>query len=309
LGFILRNEAYIGKLYQFKRIHIEPKKRLKPLSRNKKTSSIMRPKEEWIQMNTPALVAPELFEAVQRKITQNAAFPKRNTKRKYLLSGLLYCSICGGRMNGHAMHGVLYYRCYHKGDPDRFLKENDNVRRPCVCPEIKTELLEIKVWNTVCQLIKDPKLLIHKLHQSNNDSSAMKEILERELQICRKRLEAIPKERKRLIEGYRKGMYSDSLMREEMDVIDNEQSDLETRITDISKQLSRRKITKKQEADIRKMIKKINTGLNNLDFNGKQKLLRLLIEKINYDGGHLEIQTILHMDEELCTINRGGLRG
>jgi len=32
---ILRNEVYIGKMYQFRKYHIEPKFRLKPLAKNK----------------------------------------------------------------------------------------------------------------------------------------------------------------------------------------------------------------------------------------------------------------------------------
>ena len=46
LGLILRNEAYIGVVYQFKKYRIEPKNRRKPLSKNKKTSTATRPQEE-----------------------------------------------------------------------------------------------------------------------------------------------------------------------------------------------------------------------------------------------------------------------
>jgi hypothetical protein len=35
------------------------------------------------------------------------------------------------------------------------------------------------------------------------------EILERELELCKTRRKAIPGEMKRLVEGYRKGMYAD----------------------------------------------------------------------------------------------------
>ncbi len=41
------------------------------------------------------------------------------------------------------------------------------------------------------------------------------------------------------------------------------------------------------------MMKKVNAGLDNLDFKGRQRLLRLLIEKVTYDGQQLEIQTII----------------
>ena len=58
-----------------------------------------------------------------------------------------------------------------------------------------------------------------------------------------------------------------------------------------------------------KQAEKIGIGINNLDFNGRQELLRLLIEKIFYNGQSIEIQTIIPLGEQLRPIHRGGLRG
>jgi len=309
LSNMLRNEAYIGKMYQFKWYHVEPKRRLKALTKRKKSSIAMRPKEEWIPMDVPALVPLEMFEAVQRKLDRNAALASRNTKREYLLSGLLFCSQCGGRMGGHAIHGITYYRCYHKGDPDKYLLGPDNKPQPCSCPEIKTEIIEAEVWDTICQLIKDPDLLIRELHRLSAGYSQTKEILEQELQICRARLKTIPQEIKRLVEGYRKGLYADFMMREDMELIEKEQGELETRKVELERQLSRRLLTKKHEATIRKMMEKLNTGLSNLDFDGRQQLLRLLTEKVVYDGHNIKIQTIIPSSEQLHPVCRGGHRG
>lgn len=107
LGSMLRNEVYIGRMHQFKQYRVEPKLRRQPSTRNKKTSQVIRPREEWITVKVSSLVPNELFEAVQKKLEKNAELSKRNTKREYLLSGLLYCSQCGGRMGGHTIHGSL----------------------------------------------------------------------------------------------------------------------------------------------------------------------------------------------------------
>jgi len=48
------------------------------------------------------------------------------------------------------------------------------------------------------------------------------------------------------------------------------------------------------------------TGLDNLDFAGKQELLRLLVEKVLYGGQGVEIQTIIPLGEQLHPIHRGG---
>ncbi len=209
-------------------------------------------------------------------------------------------------MGGHAIHDVPYYRCYRKDNPDKVPFNTDGKPQPCSCPEVKAEAIEPVVWDTICQLIKDPDFLIQELQKHNTDNSQTKEILERELQLCRTRLEAIPDEQRRLVEGYRKGLYADFMMRDDMELIQKEQGELEKRKAELERQLAQRQLTQSQEARIRSLTEKIGAGLDNLDFASKQELLRLLIEKVLYDGQGVEIQTIIPLDEQLHPIHRGG---
>jgi len=309
LGIMLRNEVYIGRMHQFRQYRVEPRLRRQPSSRIKKTSHVLRPREEWITVEVTSLVPNELFEDVQRKLKTNAQLSKRNTKREYLLSGLLYCSRCGGRMGGHAIHCVPYYRCYRKDNPDRVPFNIDGSPQPCSCPEVKAETIEPTVWDTLCQLIRDPDFLIEELNKRNVDNSRTKEILERELLLCRTRLKAIPDEKRRLVEGYRKGLYADFMMREDMELIQKEQGELEKRRAELERQLAQRQLTESQEKRIRSFAEKICTGLDTLDFAGRQELTRLLVEKVLFDGQGIEIQTIIPLGEQLHPIHRGGPRG
>lgn len=306
LGIMLRNEVYIGKLHQFKKHHVEPKSRRQPVTRNRKTSLTLRPVEEWITVEVPALVPAELFESVQRKLTKNSDLAKRNTKREYLLSGILYCPQCGGRMGGCGIHGVTYYHCYRKGNPDRVPLGPDGKPQPCLCSHIKADVIESVVWDTISELIKEPDILVQELHRRNTEKSETKQILERELQLCQTRLKAMPEEQKRLVEGYRKGLYSDFMMREDMEAIQKEQAELEKRKMELDRQLTQRNLTENQEAQIRSLLEKISTGLDCLDFTGKQDLLRLLVEKVLYNGQEVQIQTIIPSQDQLHPIHRRG---
>ena len=60
---------------------------------------------------------------------------------------------------------------------------------------------------------------------------------------------------------------------------------------------------------IRGFSEQVKSGLDNLDFKGKQDLLRLLVERVNYDGQKIEIQTVLTINDKLNTIHRRGPRG
>jgi hypothetical protein len=66
-----------------------------------------------------------------------------------------------------------------------------------------------------------------------------------------------------------------------------------------------RQLMQTQEERIRSLTEKIGKGLDNLDFRGKQKLLRLLVEKVGYDGQTVEVQTIIPVGEQLLPLHRG----
>jgi len=96
------------------------------------------------------------------------------------------------------------------------------------------------------------------------------------------------------------------MMREDMELIQKEQGELEKRKAELEGQLAQRFLTKNQEAHIRSLTEKISIGLDNLDFTGKQELLRLLVEKVFYNGQSIEILTIIPLGEQLHPIHRGG---
>ena len=119
----------------------------------------------------------------------------------------------------------------------------------------------------------------------------------------------IPEEQRRLVEGYRKGLYADFMIREDMEAIQGEQADIEKRKEELEGQLAQRSITEHHETQLKSFISKIETGLDKLDFKGKQEFLRTLIEKALFDGRNIEIQTIILPRGQLQPVHRGGLRG
>ena len=209
-------------------------------------------------------------------------------------------------MGGHTIHGVPYYRCYRKGNPERIPIDVDGRLQPCSCPEVKTEAVEPVVWDTISQLIKEPDLLARELNNRIEDKSKTKQFLEKELQLCLARLKAIPEEQMRLVEGYRKGLYTDFVMREDMEAIQKEQTELEKRKDELERQLAQRNMTEHQEAQLKSFVSKIGAGLDHLDFKGKQELIRSLINKVLYNGQNIEIQTIIPPRGQLQPIHRRG---
>jgi len=96
------------------------------------------------------------------------------------------------------------------------------------------------------------------------------------------------------------------MMRDDMELIQKERGELERRKAELERQLAQRFLTQNQEAHIKILAKKISIGLHDLDFTGKQELLRLLVEKVFYNGQSVEILTIIPLGEQLHPIRRGG---
>lgn len=135
---ILTKDLYTGTAYAFK---IATKK-----VGQYKIERTHVPKDNWIHIPIPAIETSERWHQVQQIIEQNKKLSKRNSKRDYLLRGILKCGICGmgmvasrlkSNINGH----TCYYRCVTKSSPHYRLDA-------AKCPNryIPVDPLEESVW-------------------------------------------------------------------------------------------------------------------------------------------------------------------
>ena len=121
-----------------------------------------------------------------------------------------------------------------------------------------------------------------------------------------------PGEQHRLVEDYRKNLYPDFMVREEMARMQQEQAGLDKRKVELEKRLSLLTKGQNQEEQVRAMVSRIGKGLDAMGFAQQQDLLRLLVEKVYYRGTELEISTIIPLEGEkyqLYPAPREGARG
>ena len=106
-----------------------------------------------IEDGIPAIIDRELFFAVQEVLAMNTTRPK--TKSKYLLTGKLFCGICGEPMSGATGTSKTgakyrYYRCRHNNDINPIEKDElerivvDETRKLFMAPE-KLDMLAEKL--------------------------------------------------------------------------------------------------------------------------------------------------------------------
>ncbi|MFA4836150.1 MAG: recombinase zinc beta ribbon domain-containing protein [Dehalococcoidia bacterium] len=290
---MLSNEAYAGTLWQnrWKSQEVPGKPGQKP-----KVKATIRPKSEQIPVVVPSIISRELFEKTQKRLEENQRLAKRNTKREYLLSGLLKHS-CGSAMGGKTYYGDdPYYICYKTLKFKAPINEQGEPQT-CSCKAVHTKQLEEVVWKTVTDLLNQPELMVKELERLTQPNSVTRETLEEELAQVRKRLEDIPKEERRLVEGYRRGMYADFMMREEMERIKGERAAAEERQHELERQIGHLVKAISYRGQVEEVAKRLTSGLDTMDFNERRELLRLLVDEIIYhDDGRVIIKTIIPLN-------------
>ena len=302
----LRNPAAKGEFCQFRFRAAEPKRRRKPVAatahRRPESSQVERPAEEWSRIPVPALVDGVTWEAAQARLERNRALARRNARRFYLLGGLLVCGECGRRLVGvyKTRTQRRYYQCGHRGALTRV-----DGTGACRSPYTNADRLEAAVWGQVAALLRDPELLEQELVRRREGGSPTREGLEAELQQANGRLAAIPTEMDRLVDGYGKGLIPDNLMGPRMTVLQGERKGLAERVDTLGRDLLRLDTDAEAEAGALEFAARVAGGIDALDADGRQQLLRLVVREVVVQREQVVVRTVLPGGEPqpggLCT--------
>jgi site-specific DNA recombinase len=121
---ILTNPRYTGKQVWNKQRKAEILIDVEDVALGHETKMRWNPGQEWIysaeQAHEPIIDA-ETFEDVQKRMSAGARRPDviakpRTAKRVYPLSGMLFCGLCGRRMEGSFNNERKHYRCVYASE-------------------------------------------------------------------------------------------------------------------------------------------------------------------------------------------------
>jgi site-specific DNA recombinase len=162
---ILRETAYKGEaLYGKSRVgeyrpRLRPARGQPPYPRRPRSVTTTPPTEQ-ILVPVPVIVSPELFDAVQEKLTENRSRRRRHEPGvRFLLQGLTVCGKCGyayvGKIQNKSKAGSesRSYGYYFCTGTDRFRWGGQRI---CVNRPVRMERLDEVVWDDVSSLLADP---------------------------------------------------------------------------------------------------------------------------------------------------------
>jgi site-specific DNA recombinase len=165
---ILKNPAHRGSAAfgKTRQGPLRPKLRAqrgRPLQPRRAASDYDVPPPAWIHIPVPAIVEPAVFAAVQEQLQENRRHARQSRRgARYLLQGLLQCQHCGYAFYGKPLRpsarkgrsrAYAYYRCVGT-EAYRF-----GGQRLCPNTQVRTDRLELAVWQEVCALLAHPERL------------------------------------------------------------------------------------------------------------------------------------------------------
>jgi len=294
IRLILINETYIGKAYYNRKYCVEPKKLRNPMAyrRNEKTTKKLRPRNEWIEIEVPAIIDKDVFRKAGEQLKKNIWWSLRNnTKHQYLLRRLVRCGECGYKMCGVFKDKYAYYTC-RKG---RDLVETHR-KTKCTSRSVRQEHLDEVVWEKITELLENPEMIIEQYKRQKDivlSCGTQKQCQKLEQQI--KRYE---KQIQRLIDAYQMEIIT-------VKDLDARKNNLERKVSQLQEQIGNIKAVEKKEIDHQKIFDNIETfcdtikqGIENASFEDKRKIVELLVEEVIVTNGKVEINHIMPINKK-----------
>ena len=290
---MLKQETYKGTFYYHRAEPVEPSYRINKAKypKYKLTGRKLRPVEEWISAPVPAILDAATWEQAQRQLQLNFLHsPRNNTSHAYLLRSLIRCSWCGSTFVGAFSHGRRNYHC------NRFDPLASNTGERCRAPQVRAEPVEDAVWAAITDALRRPEALVGEFRRQIAQAEAPdgKEMERKQLETALKRLNS---QQDRITDAYINEAMELPLYKSQMDRIRERRQQLEQSLSDVEKRKQLWQVEQQALTRLESFTEMVSEGLEGLTFEEKQKLLRLVVEKIVVEEGKVRVEAIIPLDD------------
>jgi site-specific DNA recombinase len=294
---MLRCEWYVGRaFYNRTKSTLNPRPTAeRPSKRLAEYAVIERPRTDWITVAVPPLIEQSLFERVQERLVDNRRFARRRLKRDgiFLLKGLLKCGICGhayvgeSRVQRRRAGGectYAYYLCSMRLAP-----LPDAVRTRCVNERLHVEGVNEAVWTTIRDLLLDSDAVAEALGAWAEQSAATPPDADIRVQRAVARLDDLTRQRDRLTDAYQLGALALEVFRGRIATIDDTRTTAEQQLSALKAEHLEAEVARSRALGAQDIARRLGPSLLTADFETRQRILRLLVERVVVTNQRLEI--------------------
>jgi site-specific DNA recombinase len=299
---ILKNPAYCGKTYVFRETRVKVEADGKAKGHRPKATHQQRPKDKWMEIPnaTPPIISEDVFNAAQERLQRNRDLAKRNTKRDYLLRGLVKCRACGrnyvGTTSISRQNGNVYQRSYY-----RCGARNNLSPVKCYSRLLRADYLDGAVWEQIESLLAKPEIILAEVQRKQEQTGDIG-VLERNLERTRLQLANREKQKTRTWKAFEitgdEETFKQSIgqLRGEVETLQREESRLQQ---DIAANVQ----FTPDPQDVKKACEMVRQNLNNLSLEDKRQAMDILQVKVWIDASTVAIEGTIPVPE-VCIASR-----
>jgi site-specific DNA recombinase len=290
---ILKNQAYVG--IKYSNTQQEVRQYANPLfgTGQTKRKLIVRPREEWIGVQVPAIVSKELFDKVQARLQWNSRH-YRNPKRVQLLSTLIECGLCGRSCFGYQRRyrdtrskktdrtgSKKAYLCSGKHEfPMHFARAG---MTRCSNPEIASQLLEESVFEIIRDSMTDPFKLRARMEYASKEERTIERQTDEQLNQIDRRIQQVGFEKKRMLDLYAVGDLDRDVFARRSLRYDHQISQTAAQRDELMKRIPILHNPNIIDVSVRQYVEAVRAGLENAtDFDTKRQFLLDHIGRVVY---------------------------
>ena len=288
---ILTNSVYTGTAVYGKREAVEPKRprKIGAYRHTQRSSFRMRSPAHWIEVPVPAIIDTETRDAALAQLAKNKFTAKRNTQREYLLRTLVVCGECGWRMSARYQisqgksRGYLVYVCDHR---DALV--TGRLKR-CTSRRVHADELDKVVWDALTSWIQSPEMLLREV-DAWRASRAGAQQLGRNCARIETTLQRLDLQLDRLIDAYQRGAITVEELRGRRERVEADRDAARLRHEQLSTEAMDSARMDRLGDDLAAFAATLRVGIKQLDFEGRLRLVRLLIERVVVTGDNIAIE-------------------
>jgi site-specific DNA recombinase len=279
---MLRNPAYRGTAC-FGKTRVAPRQRVTRALRmrggmaTRNSANHERPREEWIEIPVPALIAEETFARAQELLHENRVRARRRTIEPSVVQGLVSCRNCGYALSRTSTRSsarlIHYYRCLgsdgwrHLGGP------------VCKTRPVRQDLLDQIVWTEVMRLLEDPALIEQELDRRLAVARAADPTKQR-AQTMQRELVRVGKGIERLLTAYQEELLSLEQLRERMPALRQREQTLRAELHALAEQTRDRAAYLRLAETLSAFRARLRLAADTLDILERQRIVRLVVKEV-----------------------------
>ena len=245
-----------------------------------------RREREVISAPVEALVSPALWHTAQGALAANRTIAK-NTRRRYLLRGVIRCGIDGLAYCGSQGRGeVGWYRCTGQ------LVERGPLPGRCLGQAIRTDAIEPLIWADVEHWLRAPGAILDELDGQAERGAHGTVVVAESITLARA-LECLEDQRKQAIALNIRGRLADRELDLELDRITAERVELEARVAALEPP-SAAELPEAAVDLLAEMPARLDAGLTH---EQRQEIVRLLVRVVlnttTHDDGKKSVRALV----------------